>query len=115
MNELMTILCGSWSPPEGKVTTRKMSVMKGLSNNMTDHVKESDSYADTELEILRFLRDHKNRWFSPSEIKLNIKTRFSVGNLGLILRGMQEQDFVLVQKASKTSRYLVYKFNGVTV
>lgn len=113
MSEALTrILFGTWTPPETCGPTRKNLVMKGLPTNMSEHIRSSDAYMNTEVEVLRFMREFKNRWFSPAEIHLNIKTKFSVGNLGMILREMVEDGFLLVEVKSKNKKVQLYKFNG---
>lgn len=109
---LEAILLGTWSAPEGVTTVRRHLVMNGPSSNMAQSIKQSDAHLDTEVAVLRFMRDFHSRWYSPTEIHMNIKTKFSVGGLGNILRGMVAEGFLLVDYKSKNKKALMYKFNG---
>lgn len=108
---LAAILLGTWVPPEGKETIRRHSCIKGVDKNKALH--EHDSYIELQVTILRFMRDFPKRWFSPSEIHMNIETKFSMSGMGVVLKDMAKEEFLLVQFKTKNRRAVMYKFNGV--
>lgn len=109
MSDLLhKVLFGTFIEP----TAIQIRVHSCLTNCAKHERFESESYANLQTEILRFLRENQGQWFLPTEIKLKIKTRFSVGELGVVLRTLTKEEFLLSQPGFR-KRIQLYKFNGV--
>lgn len=107
---LYTVLFGQWSPPEA---TGQGKTHLCLNDRAGRERYESEGFVQVELEVLRFLRVHRSRWFSTAEIKFGLGTKFSAGGLGVVLRGMVKNDFVAM-KPGPRPRVPLYKFNGAS-
>lgn len=107
---LFNVLFGQWSPPEA---TGQGKTHLCLNDRAGRERYESEGYVQVELDVLRMLRQHQGRWFTTAEIKMKLKTNFSAGGLGVVLREMVKNDF-LTTKPGPRPRVPLYRFNGAS-